>query len=81
MKKIITSFILLLAISSQSIVSAAETASIKLNSLGYLPQAIKKATVTTEATVFQVINSQTGLEVFQGKLSEPVYQKDVDQKV
>ncbi|ADQ79913.1 non-processive endocellulase [Paludibacter propionicigenes WB4] len=81
MKKNILLFILLLPIPAQSIVLADETASIKLNSLGYLPQAIKKATVTTEATVFQIINSQTGLEVFQGKLSEPVYQKDVDQKV
>ena len=69
MKKIIIPFLLLLAISSQSIILAAETAPIKLNSLGYLPQSVKKATVTTEATVFQVISSQTGREVFQGKLS------------
>ena len=81
MKKIIISFVLLLAISSQSIILAAETTPIKLNSLGYLPQSVKKATITTEATVFQVISSQTGLEVFQGKLSGQIYQKDVDQKV
>ena len=81
MKKIIIPFLLLLAISSQSIILAAETAPIKLNSLGYLPQSVKKATVTTEATVFQVISSQTGREVFQGKLSGQIYQKDVDQKV
>jgi len=81
MKKIIISFLLLITISSQSIILAAETASIKLNSLGYLPQSVKKATITTEATVFQVISSQTGREVFQGKLSGQIYQKDVDQKV
>lgn len=81
MKKIIISFVLLLSISSQSIILAVETAPIKLNSLGYLPQSVKKATVTTEATVFQVISSQTGREVFQGKLSGQIYQKDVDQKV
>lgn len=61
--------------------SLAETDQIKLNSLGYLPEAVKKATVTAEAQSFQVIDATTRRVVLKGKLSEPVKQEDVNQEV
>lgn len=61
--------------------SLAETDQIKLNSLGYLPEAVKKATVTAEAQSFQVIDATTRRIVLKGKLSEPVKQEDVNQEV
>jgi endoglucanase len=61
--------------------SLAETDQIKLNSLGYLPNAEKKATVTAEAQSFQVIDATTRRVVLKGKLSEPVKQEDVNQEV
>lgn len=79
MKKLLIIFIWFF--SFQPLLLIAQTSQIKLNSLGYLPQSIKKATITTEATDFQVINSRTRLEVFQAKLNGPIYQKDVNQKV
>ncbi len=61
--------------------SLAETDQIKLNSLGYLPKAVKKATVTAEAQSFQVVDATTRRVVLKGKLSEPVKQEDVNQEV
>jgi len=81
MKKFLFLVLILLQMSYQSIELKAQTDQLKLNSLGYLPQSQKKATVTAPATEFQVINSQTGKVAFQSKLSGPIYQKDIDQKV
>ncbi|MCE5331924.1 MAG: glycoside hydrolase family 9 protein [Bacteroidales bacterium] len=81
MKKLLL-FALLISLISSGANSASlpKTDAIKLNSLGYLPLSEKKATVTTAATDFQVINSKTGREVFRAELSGPIYQKDIDQK-
>lgn len=58
-----------------------ETDQIKLNSLGYLPNSEKKATVTTPGSNFQVINVETQRVVFKDTLSGQFFQEDVDQTV
>lgn len=52
-----------------------------LNSLGYLPEAQKIATISTEFETFQVINSDNNQIVFDGKSSGPFFQADVNMKV
>jgi len=81
MKKLNSFFVILLLISFLSVKTNAQINSIKLNSLGYLPHSLKKATITAPATEFQLINSQTGKVVLQAKLQGTFNQKDVDQKV
>jgi endoglucanase len=64
---------------------ASETVSqetfVNLNSVGYLPEMPKKATLTKKNTDFSVINARTGKTVFRGKTSGPFYQEDVAQEV
>jgi len=63
-----------------SVVSA-QNQSVHLNSLGYLPQSSKKASVIGDAKSF-VIKQVSGQKVvFKGNLSVPVFQKDVNQTV
>lgn len=59
----------------------AQTSSIHLNSLGFLPELKKTAVITTECTTFKIIEITTGEEVFSGKTTGPKFQKDVNQKV
>jgi endoglucanase len=54
---------------------------IQLNSLGFLPESSKKASFVGEATTFTVKNVSDQKVVSQGKLSEPTFQKDVNQNV
>ena len=55
--------------------------SIHLNSLGFLPQQSKIASVIGDSTTFTVKKSDNQSVVFSGKLSNPVYQKDVNQRI
>jgi endoglucanase len=59
----------------------AQTSSIHLNSLGFLPELKKTAVITTECSVFRIVDTKTGEEVFSGKTTGPAFQKDVNQKV
>lgn len=54
---------------------------IKLNSLGFLPESAKKASVVGESSNFTVKNTSDQKVVFQGKLPGPIFQKDVNQNV
>ena len=72
-------FFVLLAIFAGS--TSAQKQSINLNSLGFLPESSKKASVVGEATSFTVKRTSDQAVVFQGKLSDPVSQKDVNQSV
>jgi len=59
----------------------AQHQSIHLNSLGFLPQSSKKASVIGTAETF-VLKQVAGQKVvFKGKISSPVFQKDVNQNV
>lgn len=48
------------------------------NSLGYLPDQPKIASVSKEFSSFQLINADNNEVVFEGKASASMYQKDVD---
>lgn len=59
----------------------AQTSSIHLNSLGFLPELKKTAVITTECSAFRIVDTKTGKEVFSGKTTGPAFQQDVNQKV
>ena len=59
----------------------AQKATISLNSLGYQPQSSKKASIVGEVTTFVIKQADNQSVVYQGKVSEPVFQKDVNQKI
>jgi len=59
----------------------AQSQSIRLNSLGFLPQSSKKASVVGETKSFVIKQADDQSVVFQGKVSTPVFQKDVNQNV
>ena len=52
---------------------------IRLNSLGYLPAAQKKATIITECSNFTVKDASKNKTVYSGKVTGPFPQKDVNQ--
>lgn len=54
---------------------------IHLNSLGYLPQSAKKASITGDSKSFVIKRATDQSVVFKGEVSKPVFQKDVDQNV
>jgi endoglucanase len=54
---------------------------IHLNSLGYLPQSAKKASITGDSKSFVIKRTTDQSVVFKGEVSKPVFQKDVDQNV
>jgi endoglucanase len=55
--------------------------SIRLNSLGYTPHGIKKATLLSSSATFKIIDAQNHITVFKGKALGPNYQPDVAQQV
>ncbi|MBV5315429.1 MAG: glycoside hydrolase family 9 protein [Prolixibacteraceae bacterium] len=61
--------------------SKAHSQSIQLNSLGFLPEQSKKASVVGDSKTFVVKQVSNQKVVFQGKLAESVFQKDVNQNV
>lgn len=58
-----------------------QTQSVAVNSLGFLPRQSKKASVVGEAKSFVIKRSSDQAVVFKGKVSKPVFQKDVNQSV
>lgn len=52
--------------------------SIHFNSLGYLPNQPKVATVSSEFESFQLVDAKSGKVVFENKTSEPVSQSDIN---
>jgi endoglucanase len=56
--------------------------SIRINSLGYLPNGFKSAVVIADSCdIFYIKSNKSNRKVFNGKLQGPYYQEDVDQKV
>jgi len=56
-------------------------ADIKLNSLGFLSAAQKKATITAECSDFTLKRTTSGETVYSGKATGPLHQNDVGQDV
>lgn len=63
-----------------SVVSAQDKI-IHLNSLGFLPQSAKRASILSDAKSFVIRKAADQTVVFKGKISKPVFQKDVAQNV
>lgn len=63
------------------LIATGQTKSVQLNSLGFLPQQPKKASITGEATSFVVKNVSDQSVVFKGQTSKSVQQKDINQQV
>ncbi|HDQ44453.1 MAG TPA: endoglucanase [bacterium] len=61
--------------------ASAAVADIRLNTLGFLPDYDKKATIVSACSDFAVIDAKSGKTVFDGEVTGPFYQKDVDQEV
>ena len=79
MRSIAFLFFALLVLSAPSIF--AQNQSISLNSLGFLPQSSKKASIVGDAKTFVIKQTGNHTVVFKGKVSNPVFQKDVNQSV
>jgi endoglucanase len=79
MKKSAIAFSVVLILSINLLV--AQKTTISLNSLGYQPQSLKKASIVGEAQTFLIKRADDQSTVFQEKLSAPVFQKDVNQNV
>ncbi len=71
----------LIALLMFSFAAFTQTNPVHLNSIGFLPGLPKVASIPHECGEFKVINAESGKEVFSGKTTGPVYQKDVDQNV
>ena len=54
---------------------------IRLNSIGFLPQAVKQASLTQDAPAFNIRDAASGQIVFKGKAADPVTQADVNQTI
>lgn len=78
MKKIISSFC---AIVFFSCTLYGQSIPVHLNSIGFLPELPKTASIPHKSNEFSIINASNGKHVFSGKTTGPVYQKDVDQNV
>ena len=76
--KTITSTILALLVLCSNFIWAQ---SIHLNSLGFLPQSSKKASIVGETKSFVIKQADNQAIVFRGTVSTPVFQKDVNQNV
>jgi len=59
----------------------AQNQSIHLNSLGFLPESAKKASIVGESKSFVIKRASDQAKVFEGSVSTPVYQKDVNQTI
>ena len=64
-----------------SSVAHAQDQSIRFNSLGFLPESTKKASIVGEAKSFVIKKVSDQSKVFEGTISGSVFQKDVDQAV
>ncbi len=47
-------------------------AAIRVNTVGFLPEAVKRATIASEATGFRVLDAATGAVALEGPVSPPV---------
>jgi len=79
MKKMLILFIIFF-LSGTNISFAADT-DIHLNSLGFLPEYNKKATIVTECSEFEVKKVADGKVVFKGTATGPLFQTDINQNV
>jgi len=81
--RVICLLIFLLVIPSPSAVQSTDSASplIRLNTIGFLPEHRKRASIAAPATEFSVVNEADGQIVFRGKTSGPVHNGDTNEEL
>src|SRR5690349_10029774 len=81
--RIVFLLVLLLAVPSPSVVRSTDGASslIRLNTVGFLPEHQKRASIAAPATTFSVVNDADGKVVFQGRTSAPVHNSDTNEEL
>ena len=55
--------------------------SIRMNSLGFLPEQRKEATLLSKVSTFEIKNASTNQSIFSGETTGPYFQEDVNQEV
>lgn len=78
MRRVVSSLVFALILSFSVF---GQSYSVRLNSIGFLPEYKKTAVVPHQCETFKVVNAENGQEVFSGKTTGPAFQKDVDQNV
>jgi len=63
------------------LISNGQSQSVQLNSLGFMPKEVKKASIVGETKSFVIKQASDNTKVFEGVVSKPVFQKDVNQNV
>ena len=58
-----------------------DSMSIRLNSLGFLPEMPKRATVSAHGDAFSVRSSEDNAVVYTGQMTGPFHQEDIHQEV
>jgi endoglucanase len=81
MKQTIALFFFLAFWSCSSREVTVKSEAVRLNSLGFLPESSKQASVNTECSKFEVRDAATEKVVFTGKTTGPQFQQDVNEKV
>src|SRR5436305_11511325 len=73
----------LLAAYSPFVASGNDTANsaIRLNTLGFLPDHLKRASIAAPSTDFHVVNDADGSIAFRGKISGPVHNSDTNEEL
>jgi endoglucanase len=60
---------------------AAEAPTIRLNTIGYLPDSEKKATIAAECSQFLVVSAKDNARVFQGVVTGPALNEDTGEQL
>ena len=80
MKKLLFVLIVLGLWSCSPKQAAVGTDAVKVNSLGFLPENVKQATITATCSDFSIHEASTGKVVFEGKATGPFHQEDTGEE-
>ena len=80
-KKIYWAFVLLATLLINPAWAAAESLQIRFNTVGYLPNAEKQATIAAPCANFTVVRVTDGSTAFQGKATGPVLDPDTQEQL
>src|SRR5215210_7336662 len=69
------------AVVSLAAACGADDSSVRLNTVGYLPDAPKRASVAAPCTTFRILRDADGIEVFSGQPAAPVQNADTNESL
>ena len=61
--------------------AAADDSQVRLNSIGFLPEAKKQASIAAECDQFAVMRASDGATAFEGRVSGPLTNNDTGEKL